>query len=128
VSADLTCHVACAAGVLTSVVSNLASNAIKYIGTGPVRRLEIRAREEAQVVRVELEDTGPGLAVGSEEQVFEPYVRGRATTQPGIGLGLATVKRLVEGHGGRVGVRSVLGQGCTFWFELPKVAGASLDA
>jgi signal transduction histidine kinase len=112
---------------LTSVVSNLAGNAIKYIGTGPIRRLEIRAREEAHVVRVELEDTGPGLAVGSEEHVFEPYVRGRAATQPGIGLGLATVKRLVEGHGGRVGVRSMLGQGCTFWFELPKVAAASLD-
>ena len=125
VISDVTCHVACTEGVLASVVGNLAHNAIKYIGDGPVRRLEIRASEDGQVVRVEVEDTGPGLVAGLEQQVFEPYVRGRAATQPGIGLGLATVKRLVVGHGGRVGVRSTPGHGCTFWFELPRVAEAT---
>lgn len=125
VDAQVTCPVACSAGVLTSVLANLARNAIKYIGDGPIRRIDIRARDAGKVVRVEIQDTGPGLPSGFEDHAFEPYVRGRAPTQPGIGLGLATVKRLVEGHGGRVGVRSIPGSGCTFWFELPKVADAT---
>ena len=69
-----------------------------------------------------------GLAPGLQEHVFEPYVRGRATTQPGIGLGLGTVKRLVEAHGGEVEVRSIPGRGCTFSFALPKVADARAAA
>ncbi len=119
VSADVACEVCCNAGVLTSLVANLARNAIKYIGDGPVRRIEIRAAERDRCVRVEVEDTGPGLLPELEERAFEPYVRGPQTTQSGIGLGLATVKRLAESHGGTVGVHSVVGKGCTFWFELP---------
>jgi signal transduction histidine kinase len=116
---------ACSEGVLISIVANLARNAIKYMGDGAVRRIVVRARDAGASVRVEVEDTGPGLPPGAEERVFEPYVRGAsARTQAGIGLGLATVKRLVEGHGGRVGVRSVPGKGCTFWFELPRARAA----
>ena len=111
--------VRCNAGVLTSIVSNLARNAIKYIGDGPIRRIELRVHEVENRVRVEVKDSGPGLHEGLEAHVFEPYVRGPHATLPGIGLGLATVKRLVEAHGGKVGVVSVVGRGCTFWFELP---------
>jgi signal transduction histidine kinase len=53
------------------------------------------------------------------DTIFEPYVRGRNSNQPGIGLGLATVRRIVESHRGRVGVQSRPGCTC-FWFELPK--------
>ena len=120
-SADV--HVAhaigCNAGVLTSLVSNLARNAIKYIGDGPTRRIEIRATEVRDKIRIEVEDTGPGLPPDLEQRVFEPYVRGVHTGKGGIGLGLATVKRIAVAHGGRVGVRSVVGAGCTFWVELP---------
>jgi signal transduction histidine kinase len=52
-------------------------------------------------------------------QAFDPYVRGRGTAEPGLGLGLATVRRLVEGHDGRYGVVSAPGEGALFWFELP---------
>jgi signal transduction histidine kinase len=52
---------------------------------------------------------------------FDPYVRG-GTSEPGLGLGLATVRRLVEGHGGRYGVSSRPGDGALFWFELPAAA------
>jgi signal transduction histidine kinase len=71
-------------------------------------------------VRIEVEDTGPGLAPGFEERAFEPYVQAthRKKTS-GIGLGLATVKRMTQAHAGRVGVVSRPGVGCTFWVELP---------
>jgi len=120
VSVDAT-TVACNAGVLTSIVSNLANNAIKYIGDGPKKRIDIRATETRERVRIEVQDTGPGLLPGLAARVFEPYVRGEASSKGGIGLGLATVKRVADAHGGRVGVKSVPGEGCTFWVELPRV-------
>jgi signal transduction histidine kinase len=112
--------VACNPGVLTSLVSNLARNAIKYLGDAPERRVEIRAVERAASVRVEVEDTGPGVPKDVRRHLFEPYVRAKGVREPGLGLGLATVKRLADGHGGAVGVDSTPGEGSTFWFELPK--------
>jgi signal transduction histidine kinase len=115
--------VACNPGVLASLVSNLLRNAIKYAGDVPAPRVVVRASSCADRhgarVRIEVEDNGPGLPPELGEQVFEPYVRGPNSGQPGIGLGLATVKRIADAHGGRVGVRSVLGAGCTFSVELP---------
>ena len=64
-------------------------------------------------------DTGPGLHPGMGASVFDPYVRGKDHTQPGIGLGLATVKRIAQSHGGSVGVKSEPGHGARFWVELP---------
>jgi signal transduction histidine kinase len=118
------CEVECNPGVLTSLIANLTRNAIKYIGDGPVRRVDVRAFERGPCLRVEVHDTGPGLPPDVEHRVFDAHARARNATQPGIGLGLATVKRLAEAHGGRVGVSSVLGRGCTFWFELPTAGHA----
>lgn len=120
--------VRCNAGVLTSIVANLARNAIKYIGDGPLRRIDICARDEEGRVRFDVKDSGPGLPDGLEAHVFDPYIRGPHATQPGIGLGLATVKRLVEAHGGKVGVASVAGRGCTFWFEMPVASDGDTPA
>ncbi len=110
--------VACAKGVLISLVANLVDNAIKYAGNRG--RIVVRSSVDAAFVRVEVEDNGPGLPPGLIHHVFEPYIRGADSESPGLGLGLATVKRLTEGHGGRVGVRSAPGRGTTFWFELPR--------
>jgi len=113
-------HAACNRGVLTSVLANLLRNAQKYMSDSSVRKITVRAREEGAFVRVEVEDTGPGVAPAIRDAIFEPYVRADGATQPGLGLGLATVKRLCVGHGGDAGVQSTLGMGSTFWFTLPK--------
>jgi signal transduction histidine kinase len=113
--------VACSRGVLAVVLSNLVHNAAKYIvgGEGPPR-ITIRLNEDDRgTLRFEIDDTGPGLPPGTEQVVFEPFVRVGSHVEGGIGLGLATVKRLVEAHAGRVGVLSAPGRGCRFWFELP---------
>jgi signal transduction histidine kinase len=114
--------VACAPGILNSIVSNLVRNAVKHIGDGPRRRVTVRARPVGTRVRIEVEDNGRGLPPELGDSVFEPYVRGPGSKEPGIGLGLATVKKITEAHGGRVDVRSVPGLGCRFGVELP-IAG-----
>ena len=119
--------VPCAPGILASVISNLVRNAVKYIGRGDAegdrgeKRVTIRVLPRAEDVRVEVEDTGPGVPLPLAEHIFEPYFRAPNNVQPGLGLGLATVKRFVEAHGGRVGVHPARDRGSVFWFQLPRV-------
>jgi signal transduction histidine kinase len=107
-------------GVLASVVENLVRNAIKYMGERPRKSVELRVECRPDRVRIEVADSGPGIPPSLLETIFDPHVRGRTGGQPGIGLGLATVKRIVEAHGGSVGVISRLDEGSTFWCELPR--------
>jgi signal transduction histidine kinase len=119
VEAVAPCRARCSVGVLTSLVSNLAQNAMKYMGDATSRRITIRESTDDRFVHVEVEDSGPGIPPELVADIFRPYVRGPTRGKEGLGLGLATVKRLCETHGGRVGVRSVVGRGSTFWVELP---------
>jgi signal transduction histidine kinase len=111
--------VRCAPGVLASLISNLVRNAIKHMGNGERRQVHLRIEARRERVRFEVQDTGPGLPPELVRDAFDPYVRGTGTSVPGLGLGLATVRRLVEGHFGRYGVVSRPGEGALFWFELP---------
>jgi signal transduction histidine kinase len=113
-------RVACGPAILTVIWSNLLNNAIKYVGDGPQRRVRARARSSGAFVHCDVEDTGPGIPAHYRSLVFEPYLRAPGLKQAGIGLGLATVKRLTEVYGGRVGVNDALGGGSQFWFELPR--------
>jgi signal transduction histidine kinase len=115
-------EVACAPGVLASLLSNLVSNAIRYMGSSTERKITLRSRLRGEMIRIEVEDTGPGLSQENMKNLFEPYIRGSNANVPGLGLGLATVHRLVRAHGGVVGVNSRPGRGSLFWFELP-IAG-----
>jgi signal transduction histidine kinase len=110
--------------VLGVVVSNLLSNASKFSRESPVRRVTVRSSAYDKWVHVEIEDTGPGVPPGLEQAIFEPYRRAPGVTQPGLGLGLATIKRLVLAHGGKLGVRSARSGGAIFWFELPRAPAA----
>jgi signal transduction histidine kinase len=107
------------AGVVISIVQNLVRNAINYMGARATRRIVVRTSAAGDVARLEVEDTGPGIPPEIQTTVFEPFVRGPHEREKGTGLGLATVKPLVESHGGRIGMKSQVGAGSLFWVELP---------
>lgn len=121
-------QVAAAVGVLTSVVQNLVANAIKYMGDGTTRRVALRARARAGRVAIEVADTGPGIDPELRRRMFEPFVRGDHRDAVGLGLGLATVKRLAEAHGGTVDVESTVGVGTVFRVEFPMAGYRVADA
>ena len=104
---------------LTQVISNLASNAVKYGGAGGL--VVFRATRVYDGVRIEVIDRGPGLSPEKQAQLFEPFNRlglERSSVE-GHGIGLALAKRLVELQGGTIGVVSTPGEGAAFWVELP---------
>lgn len=104
---------------LTQVIAKLASNAVKYGGSGGV--VVLRATMIRDQVRIEVVDRGSGLSVEKQSQLFEPFNRQglERSTVEGHGIGLALARRLVELQGGSIGVTSAPGEGATFWVELP---------
>ncbi|HEY2511915.1 MAG TPA: HAMP domain-containing sensor histidine kinase [Polyangiaceae bacterium] len=119
-------EVRCAPGVLASILSNLVGNAVKFTAPQPEpRRVTVRAFTNGAHVRVEIEDTGPGIPEGYERSIFDPYIRAHGEDRPGLGLGLSTVLRFVEAHGGKLGMHPARDRGSVFWFELPTKASPS---
>ncbi len=107
-------------GVLSSIVQNLLRNAVLHLGESPVREVRVRARAVSPgALELEVSDTGPGIPDDVKRRLFRPFERG-PTSAEGHGLGLATVKRLVEGHGGSVSIDTELGRGTTFRVRLPR--------
>src|SRR5262249_3027784 len=101
------------------VVLNLLSNAIKFTPEGG--RIDVRAAMNEELVEVSVADTGVGIAPEDQDKVFEEFRQvGTADKKvEGTGLGLALSRRFVELHGGRIWVKSVVGEGSTFTFTLP---------
>ena len=101
------------------VLLNLLSNALKFTPEGG--RIEARAVTVDGSVEVSVSDTGVGIAPEDQEAVFEEFRQVGAADKKveGTGLGLALCRRFVELHGGRIWVKSQLGQGSTFTFTLP---------
>jgi signal transduction histidine kinase len=104
---------------IKQVIFNLLSNAVKFTPAGG--EVDVSAIRVNGEVRVSVADTGPGIAPGDHERVFEEFQQTDAGLEQheGTGLGLAVSKRLVELHGGRIWLESELGKGSTFVFTLP---------
>jgi two-component system, OmpR family, phosphate regulon sensor histidine kinase PhoR len=104
-----------------NVVTNLIDNAVKYCGTGAAIR--VGAHAESDVVRIVVEDTGPGIDPSHHSRLFERFYRvdtGRSRELGGTGLGLSIVKHLVEAMGSQIRVESTPGVGSRFFFSLPR--------
>jgi two-component system sensor histidine kinase KdpD len=112
--------------LIERVLCNLLENAVKY--TPPGSPIEIAARAASEQVRVTVDDHGPGLPHGREEAIFQMFERGRKeSATPGVGLGLAICRAIVEAHGGTIrGENRPLG-GARFVFELPRGVPPPLD-
>ena len=118
VPADLPDVLADADG-LVQVVINLISNAVKFTERGSV---SCRAEMTVEGIVVSIEDTGIGIAPADQQRVFDKFtqVGDTLTDKPhGTGLGLPICREIVERHGGRIWVESVLGKGSTFRFVVP---------
>lgn len=103
---------------LTQVTNNLLTNAVKYNREGG--RVMIRALKVADGVRVEVEDTGIGIAPDDQQRVFQPFVRARTGERiEGTGLGLSIAEAVIQRHGGTMHLTSTPGKGSTFSFTLP---------
>ena len=104
---------------LTQVLLNLVGNAIKFTDTGEVR---VSAKAVNGHFNVSVTDTGPGIPEEHQARIFEQFHQvdnSNTKAKGGTGLGLAIAKQIVEMHGGRIWVESMLGKGSTFQMELP---------
>ena len=104
---------------LRQILANLLDNAIKFTSQG---QIDVRVKPLQDAIRFEVEDTGRGIPLERQQQVFNRFEHADIQTNRaygGTGLGLAICERLVSLQKGRIGVQSKPDQGATFWFELP---------
>ena len=116
---------------LGQILLNLAGNALKFTDHGSitVRARRLEDKPDGVLLRVEVDDTGIGIAPEAQQRLFAPFEQADGSTNRkygGTGLGLAIAKRLVQLMGGEIGVESTPGQGSTFWFTIR--LGKSTDA
>jgi two-component system sensor histidine kinase KdpD len=105
--------------LIESVLVNLLENAAKY--TPPGSAIEIAAQADATQVRLTLSDHGPGLPRGREEAIFDKFERGqKESATPGVGLGLAICRAILQAHGGRIRGENRPEGGARFVVELPR--------
>ena len=105
---------------LAQILDNLIANAVKF--TPPGGHVEVRTFLEADVVVVEVADTGIGISDEDQDRLFQRFFRAEGAILhaiEGTGLGLAIVKAIVDAHGGELSVESISGQGTTFRIALP---------
>ncbi|HRD48403.1 MAG: DUF4118 domain-containing protein [Candidatus Competibacter sp.] len=116
----------CDAMLIERVLVNLLQNATKYTPPGVV--IGVTARVEADWLSVEVWDEGPGLPSGQELVLFEKFTRGHAeSSAPGVGLGLAICRVIIEAHGGRIHAANRASGGACFTFTLPLETPPSLE-
>jgi signal transduction histidine kinase len=108
---------------LERVVLNLLSNANKFAPVGSA--IAVTVNEDAREVTIAVQDAGPGISAEGIPHLFEQFFTERTSSSRhniGAGLGLPIAKGIIEAHGGRIWVESMVGVGTTVWFALPKVS------
>jgi signal transduction histidine kinase len=104
---------------IKQVLLNLIGNAIKFTDSGEVA---VHVALDQSHLKVSVSDTGPGISAADQTKIFNEFQQADSSAtreKGGTGLGLAIVKRIIELHGGTVGVESTLGHGSVFWITLP---------
>lgn len=109
------------------VLVGLLENAVKFAAEGVPLQVEVSAEQRGEEWLVSVSDNGRGIAVEDRDRVLDPMVR-LDKRVPGLGLGLATVRRIVGAHGGRAGVEASPSGGTTVWFAVPAVASGQRPA
>ncbi len=105
------------ANKITWVLSNLVSNALRYVKEGG--HLTVAARAAGDQVRLSVKDDGPGIPPEDQARIFEKFAQVEGRESGGSGLGLAICREIVRAHGGTIWVESEPGQGATFLFTIP---------
>jgi signal transduction histidine kinase len=114
--------------LLKSALTNLLANALIFVAPGVPPEVTVKAGVAGGVCRIEVTDNGIGIRPEDQGRLFTPFGRLHGVEEyPGIGLGLATVRKAIELMGGRVGVNSVPAAGSTFWIELSTMEGDEDD-
>jgi len=114
-------HVMAHPTTLVQVVTNLLTNAVKFVGPGVRPHVRVWAEERDEWGRLWVEDNGIGIAQEHQDRIFRVFERLHGSEMyPGTGIGLAIVAKGTERMGGRAGVESTPGKGSKFWIELPK--------
>jgi len=103
---------------LRALLQNLVANSVKFVRPGVPPQVAVAATRTALGWWVTVADNGPGVPLTEWERVFEPFNRVDKSV-PGTGIGLSTCKRIVEAHGGRIGLSASPMGGALVWFELP---------
>lgn len=117
---------------LRQILMNLAGNAVKFTETGKVVIAveKLDAKNGNVILRFRVSDTGIGISKDNQQKLFEAFTQAEGTIARrfgGTGLGLSISRRLVDLMDGRIGIESELGQGATFWFEIPFLICAPPD-
>lgn len=104
--------------LLWLVVENLLTNAWKYTSRREDARIELKSSRQGPATVVQVRDNGVGFDMAYRGQLFGVFQRLHGNDYPGLGIGLATVKRIIERHGGQVWAESVVGEGTSFYFTV----------
>jgi signal transduction histidine kinase/CHASE3 domain sensor protein len=108
---------------LIQVVSNLLSNAMKFVQPGTQPKVQVYTQEQQGWIKLWIVDNGIGIAPEHQERIFRVFERLHGVEiYPGTGIGLAIVRKGLERMSGRAGVESQLGSGSRFWIALPKAS------
>lgn len=110
---------------LYAVLLNLVSNAVKFVPARTIPLVAVTAEREGPAWRITVTDNGAGIASDLRSSVFGLYARGTQADGPldGSGIGLATARRIVEAHGGQMGIDAAADGGAAVWFTLPAATG-----